>query len=56
MDVARIDVVKLASNKDCDVHLEVKAIGDLFEVLNAFLRVNGTENCSALNRRCSPCL
>ena len=36
MDVAKIDVVKLASNKDCDVQLEFKTIGKLFHVLNAF--------------------
>ena len=56
MDVAGIDEVELASNEDYNVQLEAKAIGMLLQVLNAFWLVNGTENCSALNIRCSPCL
>ena len=50
------DVVELVSNEDHNAQLQVKVIGMLLQVLNAFWLVNGTENCSALNIRCSPCL
>ena len=37
VDIAGIDVVELASNEDHNVQLKVKAIGKLFQLLNAFL-------------------
>ena len=37
VDITGIDVVELASNEDHNVQLEAKAIGKIFQVLNAFL-------------------
>ena len=37
VDVAGIDLVELASYVDHNVQLKAKAIGKLFQVLNAFL-------------------